>query len=103
MAAKLQKAEKSFPAIVFPQVMQNQVLALDSAKYTPMFASAMDQGLDMVNPHCVYTKNNFTNNQTTCKTQIPKGHQSQSYLLQENPTSAVSQKAPVVKMKETEV
>ena len=51
MVDKLKKDGKPFPDMVFPQVMQSQLITFDAAKYAPMFFSVIAQGLDMVNPH----------------------------------------------------
>ena len=89
MATRLQKVRKPLCAMVFPQVMQSQLIALESGKYTPMFASTMAQRLDMVNPHVPIpsTTSPITKRPTKLKQKRPSVLKSPPQI---NPTSAVS-------------
>ena len=96
MADKLKQEGKTFPDMVFSQVMKSQLIAFDSAKYNPMFINAMAQILDMLNPHVPNqsTSSPKTQKPTKLKHRRPVISKSPSLKM---PTSVVSQKTTVVK------
>ena len=97
MADKLQKDGKPFSAMVFPQVMQSQLIAFDSAKYIPMFSSAMAQGLNVVNPLVPNPNTTSPKTKEAYQTQTQKAIYLKVTIFQKSNLCSLSKDSIVVK------